>query len=107
MTWRRLPLTVWGWFTAALLAVPAFSVLLAAIVLLFCDRHLGTAFFIPRGDLINATLVSRHGDGSPLLWLHLFWFFGHPEVYIAILPGMGLTSWSSRTSAAAASSPTA
>ena len=92
MTWRRVPLTVWGWFTAALLAVPAFSVLLAAIVLLFCDRHLGSAFFIPRGDVINATLVSRQGSGSPLLWLHLFWFFGHPEVYIAILPGMGLTS---------------
>ena len=92
MTWRRLPLTVWGWFTAALLAVPAFSVLLAAIVLLFCDRHLGSAFFIPRADVINATLVSRQGSGSPLLWLHLFWFFGHPEVYIAILPGMGLTS---------------
>jgi len=92
MTWRRLPLTVWGWFTAALLAVPAFSVLVAAIVLLVCDRHLGSAFFIPRGDFINSTLVSRHGSGSPLLWLHLFWFFGHPEVYIAILPGMGLTS---------------
>src|ERR1700742_4936880 len=92
MTWRRVPLTVWGWFTAALLAVPAFSVLLAAIILLFCDRHLGSAFFIPRADVINATLVSRHGTGSPLLWLHLFWFFGHPEVYIAILPGMGITS---------------
>jgi cytochrome c oxidase subunit I len=92
MTWRRLPLTVWGWFTAALLAVPAFSVLLAAIVLLLCDRHLGSAFFIPRADFINSALVSHHGSGSPLLWLHLFWFFGHPEVYIAILPGMGLTS---------------
>jgi cytochrome c oxidase subunit 1 len=92
MIWRRLPLTVWGWFTAALLAVPAFSVLLAAIVLLLCDRHLGSAFFIPRADFINSTLVSHHGSGSPLLWLHLFWFFGHPEVYIAILPGMGLTS---------------
>ncbi|HEV2576930.1 MAG TPA: cbb3-type cytochrome c oxidase subunit I [Acidobacteriaceae bacterium] len=92
MTWLRVPLTVWGWFTAALLAVPAFSVLLAAIVLLLCDRHLGSAFFIPHGDVINSTLVSHHGTGSPLLWLHLFWFFGHPEVYIAILPGMGLTS---------------
>lgn len=92
MTWRRVPLTVWGWFTAALLAVPAFSVLLAAIVLLFCDRHLGSAFFIPRSDVINGILISHPGSGSPLLWLHLFWFFGHPEVYIAILPGMGLTS---------------
>ncbi len=92
MTWLRVPLTVWGWFTAALLAVPAFSVLLAAIVLLLCDRHLGSAFFIPHGDVINSTLISHPGAGSPLLWLHLFWFFGHPEVYIAILPGMGLTS---------------
>jgi cytochrome c oxidase subunit I len=92
MTWQRLPLTVWGWFTAALLSVLAFSVLLAANLLLSCDRHLGTAFFLPHADYINSTLVSHRGSGSPLLWLHLFWFFGHPEVYIAILPGMGLTS---------------
>ena len=91
MTWDRLPLTVWGWFTAALLSLIAFSVLLAALVLLFCDRHLATSFFIPTGDLTNGILHGP-GNGSPLLWLHLFWFFGHPEVYIAILPGMGLTS---------------
>ena len=91
MTWERLPLTVWGWFTAALLSLLAFSVLLAALLLLFCDRHAGTSFFIPTGDLTNRTLHGP-GNGSPLLWLHLFWFFGHPEVYIAILPGMGLTS---------------
>jgi cytochrome c oxidase subunit 1 len=92
LTWQRLPLTVWSWFTAALLSILAFSVLLAALVLLFCDRHLHTAFFLPSQDLINGVLLTHHGDGSPLLWLHLFWFFGHPEVYIAILPGMGLTS---------------
>ncbi len=94
MTWTRLPLTVWAWFTAALLSVIAFSVLLAALLLLFCDRHAGTGFFVPHGDLVNGVLrgVAQHGNGSPLLWLHLFWFFGHPEVYIAILPGMGLTS---------------
>jgi cytochrome c oxidase subunit I len=91
MTWERLPLTVWGWFTAALLSIVAFSVLLAAILLLLCDRHAGTSFFIPAGDLVNGVL-HRSGNGSPLLWLHLFWFFGHPEVYIAILPGLGLTS---------------
>ena len=91
MTWERLPLTVWGWFTAALLSLLAFSVLLAALLLLFCDRHTGTSFFIPTGDLVNGVLHGP-GNGSPLLWLHLFWFFGHPEVYIAILPGMGLTS---------------
>ena len=94
MTWSRLPLTVWAWFTAALLSVIAFSVLLAALLLLFCDRHAGSSFFVPTGDLVNGMLhaASQHGNGSPLLWLHLFWFFGHPEVYIAILPGMGLTS---------------
>jgi cytochrome c oxidase subunit 1 len=92
MTWERLPLTVWGWFTAALLSVLAFSVLLAALTMLFCDRHLHTGFFLPAQDLINSVLLQHHGDGTPLLWLHLFWFFGHPEVYIAILPGMGLTS---------------
>jgi cytochrome c oxidase subunit 1 len=91
MTWDRLPLTVWGWFTAALLSIIAFSVLLAALLLLFCDRHAGTSFFLPAGDLVNGA-IHTHGNGSPLLWLHLFWFFGHPEVYIAILPGMGLTS---------------
>ena len=94
MTWSRLPLTVWAWFTAALLSVIAFSVLLAALLLLFCDRHAGTGFFVPPGDLVNGVLrgAAQRGNGSPLLWLHLFWFFGHPEVYIAILPGMGLTS---------------
>jgi cytochrome c oxidase subunit I len=95
MTWERLPLTVWGWFTAALLSILAFSVLLAAILLLFCDRHANTSFFLPTGDLVNGVLHStgaHGGNGSPLLWLHLFWFFGHPEVYIAILPGLGLTS---------------
>lgn len=91
MSWDRLPLTVWGWFTAALLSILAFSVLLAALVMLFADRHAGTSFFIPAGDLVSRTLHTG-GNGSPLLWLHLFWFFGHPEVYIAILPGTGLTS---------------
>ena len=91
MTWGRLPLTVWAWFTAAILSVIAFSVLLAALALLFLDRHAATSFYIPQGDLTNGTLHTS-GNGSPLLWLHLFWFFGHPEVYIAILPGMGLTS---------------
>ncbi len=93
MTWIRLPLTVWGWITAAMLSILAFSVLLAALLLLFCDRHLGSAFYLPAGDLVNGVLRSTGShNGSPLLWLHLFWFFGHPEVYIAILPGMGLTS---------------
>lgn len=91
MTLGRMPLTVWSWFVSSILILLAFTVLFAALVLLFCDRHLGTAFFIPQGDWINGQVVG-HGDGSPLLWLHLFWFFGHPEVYIAILPGMGIVS---------------
>jgi cytochrome c oxidase subunit 1 len=91
MTLNRMPLTVWSWLVASLLVLVAFSVLLAALLLLFCDRHLGTSFFLPMGDLVAGRVRSR-GDGSPLLWLHLFWFFGHPEVYIAVLPGMGIAS---------------
>ena len=92
MTWERLPLTVWAWLTASLLSILAFSVLFAALLMLFCDRHLHTAFFLPAQQLLSSQLIINHSDGTPLLWLHLFWFFGHPEVYIAILPGMGLTS---------------
>jgi cytochrome c oxidase subunit 1 len=91
MTLGRMPLTVWSWLISSTLVLPAFSVLLAALVLLFCDRHLATSFFVPLGDAVAGHVI-RNGDGSPLLWLHLFWFFGHPEVYIAILPGMGLAS---------------
>jgi cytochrome c oxidase subunit 1 len=91
LTLNRMPLTVWSWLVASLLVLISFSVLLAALLLLFSDRHLGTSFFLPMGDLV-AGHVRSHGDGSPLLWLHLFWFFGHPEVYIAVLPGMGITS---------------
>jgi cytochrome c oxidase subunit 1 len=91
MTWSRLPMTVWAWLVTSILTLLVFSVLLAAIILLFSDRHFGSSFFVPRGDLVNGHIVG-HGDGSPLLWLHLFWFFGHPEVYIAVLPGMGLAT---------------
>jgi cytochrome c oxidase subunit 1 len=93
MTWLRLPLTVWSWLTGSLLTILAFSVLFSADILLLCDRHLGTSFFVPASGVINGMLVNAAGhDGSPLLWLHLFWFFGHPVVYIAVLPGMGLAS---------------
>jgi len=91
MTWTRLPLTVWSWLVSSALTVLAFSVLLAAAVLLLADRHFGTSFFLPGGEVING-LAIRPGSGSPMLWLHLFWFFGHPEVYISILPGMGLAT---------------
>jgi cytochrome c oxidase subunit I len=91
MSLMRLPLTCWAWFTTAILALLSFPVLLAAGVLLFLDHNLGTSFFVPAG-LSNGTNVIDHAGGSPVLWQHLFWFFGHPEVYIAILPGMGATS---------------
>jgi cytochrome c oxidase subunit 1 len=90
MTLMRMPLTVWSWFITAILGLLAFGVLLSAGILLLMDRNLGTSFFVPV-DVINGQLTAHKG-GSPLLWQHLFWFFGHPEVYIAILPGMGVAS---------------
>ena len=91
MTWLRMPLTCWSWFVTSLLILLAFGILLAAVVLLMLDRHAGTSFFIPGGLLVSGKLIN-HSGGSPLMWQHLFWFFGHPEVYIAILPAMGVTS---------------
>ncbi len=91
MSLMRLPLTCWAWFITAVLALLSFAVLLAGGVLLLLDRVGGTSFFVP-GGLIVSDKIINHSGGSPLLWQHLFWFFGHPEVYIAILPGMGATS---------------
>jgi cytochrome c oxidase subunit 1 len=86
----RMPLTVWSWFITAILGLLAFGVLLSAGILLLMDRNLGTSFYVPL-VVVNGQIMGHKG-GSPLLWQHLFWFFGHPEVYIAILPGMGVTS---------------
>src|ERR1051326_1216843 len=91
MTWLRMPLTCWSWFVTSLLILLAFGILLAAVVLLLLDRHAGTSFFLPGGLLVSGKAID-HSGGSPLMWQHLFWFFGHPEVYIAILPAMGVTS---------------
>ncbi|MGA6981480.1 MAG: cbb3-type cytochrome c oxidase subunit I [Candidatus Sulfotelmatobacter sp.] len=91
MSLFRMPLTCWGWFVTAILGLLAFGVLLAGGILLLLDRSVGTSFFLPAGIVVNDQLVA-HSGGSPLLWQHLFWFFGHPEVYIAILPGMGVAS---------------
>ncbi len=92
MSFGRLPLTVWSWLTSSALTVVAFTPLFAAALMLFADRHFATSFFIPAGEVINGIPRAGSGSGSPMLWLHLFWFFGHPEVYISILPGMGLAS---------------
>jgi cytochrome c oxidase subunit 1 len=91
MSLMRMPLTCWGWFVTAILTLLAFGVLLAGGILLFLDRTAGTSFFLPAG-LVLTDQLQPHSGGSPLLWQHLFWFFGHPEVYIAILPGMGVAS---------------
>jgi cytochrome c oxidase subunit 1 len=91
MTLMRMPLTCWTWLVTAILGLLGFAVLLSAGVLLVLDREAGTSFFIPAG-LVVSDQILNHKGGSPLLWQHLFWFFGHPEVYIAILPGMGVAS---------------
>src|SRR5947199_6439795 len=92
MSLMRMPLTCWAWFTTAVLALLSFPVLLGGGILLLLDRIAGTSFFIPGNLYVSGSLLPLHTGGSPLLWQHLFWFFGHPEVYIAILPGMGATS---------------
>jgi cytochrome c oxidase subunit 1 len=91
MVLMRMPLPCWAWFVTAILILLAFGILLAAAIMLLCDRNFGTSFFVPGGLIINGK-PDLHSGGSPLLWQHLFWFFGHPEVYIAILPAMGMTS---------------
>jgi cytochrome c oxidase subunit 1 len=87
----RLPLTIWGIFFTAILALLSFPVLMAALGMLLFDRLAGTSFFIPSGLLIGGNPLPR-GGGEALLWQHLFWFFGHPEVYILILTPMGIVS---------------
>ena len=91
MSMMRLPLTVWSYFISAILGVLAFPPLTAAAVMLLFDRHLGTSFFLPGGLVVANELLSTQG-GSPLLWQHLFWFLGHPEVYVLILPALGIAA---------------
>src|SRR6186713_1201856 len=90
MTLMRLPLTVWGIFTATVMALLAFPALFVACVMMLLDRALGTSFFMPA--IVEAGQLSPHQGGSPLLFQHLFWFFGHPEVYIVALPAFGIVS---------------
>jgi len=89
MSLARMPYSTWAWFVTSVIALLAFAVLLPACILLILDRVAGTSFFIP-GGLILSDKLQPHSGGSPLLWQHLFWFFGHPEVYIAILPSIGI-----------------
>ena len=80
MTWFRMPLSIWALFITAVLAILAVPVLAGAVIMLLFDQTIGTHFYLPAGG------------GQPLMWQHLFWFFGHPEVYILILPAMGIAS---------------
>src|SRR6478736_546977 len=91
MSLWRLPLSTWGWFITSIMGLTAFAVLMPAVILLILDHVAGTSFFVPSG-LVVSDQIQPHSGGSTLLWQHLFWFFGHPEVYIAIVPGMGIVS---------------
>jgi len=90
MTWFRLPFFVWAQFITAFLLVLAFPPLEAAAVLQLMDRLASTSFFLPSGLVYSGATVDVYGFGSPLLWQHLFWFLAHPEVYVLILPAMGI-----------------
>ncbi len=90
MTLMRLPLTIWGIFMATVLALLAFPALLVAALMMLMDMLAGTSFFMP--TMIALGEQTGYEDGSPLLFQHLFWFFGHPEVYIVALPAFGIVS---------------
>lgn len=90
MTMTRMPLTIWAFLFTAILGVLSFPVLLSGAILLIFDRHLGTSFYL--SDIFIAGKVAPHEGGSAILFQHLFWFLGHPEVYIIILPTMGMVS---------------
>ncbi|RDJ08955.1 cytochrome c oxidase subunit I [Rhizobium grahamii] len=90
MTLMRMPLTVWGIFTATVMALLAFPALFVAAVMMLFDRLLGTSFFMPA--IVEMGEQLKSDGGSPILFQHLFWFFGHPEVYIVALPAFGIVS---------------
>jgi cytochrome c oxidase subunit 1 len=92
MTWFRLPFFVWAQFITAFLLLLAFPALQAAAVLQGMDRLAGTSFFLPSGLVIAGQPADVAGGGNALLWQHLFWFLGHPEVYVLILPAMGIVA---------------
>jgi cytochrome c oxidase subunit 1 len=90
LSMTRLPLTMWAFFTTAILGVLSFPVLISAVLLLVFDRSMGTSFYLS-DIMIQGELLTNSG-GSPVLYQHLFWFLGHPEVYIILLPALGITS---------------
>jgi cytochrome c oxidase subunit 1 len=90
MSMTRMPLTIWAFFITAVIGVISFPVLLSAALLLIMDRSFGTSFFL--SDIYLAGEVLNYQGGSPVLFEHLFWFLGHPEVYIILLPALGITS---------------
>ncbi len=90
MTMTRLPLTMWAFFITAIIGVVSFPVLFSAALLLIFDRSFGTSFYL--SDIFIGGEVLNYQGGSPVLFEHLFWFLGHPEVYIVLLPALGLTS---------------
>jgi cytochrome c oxidase subunit I len=90
MTLMRLPLSVWGIFVATVLALLAFPALFVACVMMMFDRVVGASFFMPA--IVEMGTQLEHAGGSPILFQHLFWFFGHPEVYIVALPAFGIVS---------------
>jgi cytochrome c oxidase subunit I len=90
MTLMRMPLTIWGIFTATVLGLLAFPALLVSAIMMMLDKTLGTSFFMPALVSMGETL--NYSGGSPVLFQHLFWFFGHPEVYIVALPAFGMVS---------------
>ncbi|WP_046755164.1 cytochrome c oxidase subunit I [Kordia jejudonensis] len=90
MSMTRLPLTIWAFFVTAIIGVVSFPVLLSAALLLIFDRSFGTSFYL--SDIFIQGEVLHYQGGSPVLFEHLFWFLGHPEVYIVLLPALGITS---------------
>ena len=92
LTWMRLPVFVWTEFVTAFLLLLAFPPLESAIIMQLMDRLAGTSFFLPSGLVVNGVPLSVSGGGSPLLWQHLFWFLGHPEVYVLVLPAFGIVA---------------
>lgn len=90
MKMTRMPLTMWAFLVTAILGVLSFPVLVSAVLLLTMDRVLGTSFYLS-DIIVNGEMLENHG-GSPILYQHLFWFLGHPEVYIVLLPALGISS---------------